>query len=63
MRPEARAAARSQALKEAKDKKQAAASAKKAEKAKSSAGGGKARIIGKQGAKGASVKPAAAKRF
>jgi large subunit ribosomal protein L24e len=63
MRPEARVAARSEALKEAKEKKAAAQSAKKAEKAKSATAGGKSRILSKQGAKGAAVKPAASKRF
>lgn len=61
MRPEARSAARLQAIKESKEKKQAAAAAKKAEKAKS-AGAGKGqtqRIVGKQGARGAQQKVAA----
>ncbi|PKS09427.1 hypothetical protein jhhlp_004042 [Lomentospora prolificans] len=66
MRPEARAAARAEAIAESKEKKQAAASAKKAEKAKLAASAGKGqtgRIQSKQGAKGAHAKPAAAKRF
>ncbi|KEZ39266.1 hypothetical protein SAPIO_CDS9938 [Scedosporium apiospermum] len=66
MRPEARAAARAEAIAESKEKKQAAASAKKAEKAKLAAQAGKGqtgRIQSKQGAKGAQAKPAAAKRF
>jgi large subunit ribosomal protein L24e len=59
MRPEARAAARSQAIKEGKDKKAAAESKKKAEKAKSAssaARGQTQRIVGKQGAKGSAPK-------
>ena len=59
MRPEARAAARQQALKEGKEKKAAAQSAKKAEKAKVAAGASKgqtSRVTSKQGAKGAPVK-------
>ncbi|CAI4211063.1 unnamed protein product [Parascedosporium putredinis] len=66
MRPEARAAARAEAIAESKEKKQAAASAKKAEKAKlaaTTAKGQTGRIQSKQGAKGAHAKPAAAKRF
>lgn len=59
-RPEARAAARSAALKDAKEKKAAAESKKKAEKAKTaaSAARGQARgnIPSKQGAKGAQMK-------
>ncbi|KAL9625624.1 MAG: hypothetical protein Q9160_000337 [Pyrenula sp. 1 TL-2023] len=58
-RPEARAAARQAALKEAKDKKTAAESKKKAEKAKTAAGaarGQTGRIQSKQGAKGAPAK-------
>lgn len=64
-RPEARAAARQQAIKDAKDKKAAAESKKKAEKAKSaaSASAGKGqRIQSKQGAKGAPPKVAARTR-
>ncbi|KAI1323933.1 60S ribosomal protein L24a [Xylariaceae sp. FL0255] len=55
MRPEARSAARAQAIKESKEKKAADAAAKKAEKAKAAAAnkGGNQRIVGKQGAKGA----------
>jgi large subunit ribosomal protein L24e len=59
MRPEARAAARSQAIKEGKDKKAAAESKKKAEKAKSAASAAKGqthRIQSKQGARGAQSK-------
>ena len=60
MRPEARAAARSQAIKEGKEKKAAAESKKKAEKAKSaaSAARGQARggIASKQQQKGAPTK-------
>jgi large subunit ribosomal protein L24e len=59
-RPEARAAARSAALKDAKDKKAAAESKKKAEKAKTaaSAARGQARggIASKQQSKGAQTK-------
>jgi large subunit ribosomal protein L24e len=65
MRPEARAAARSAAIKDSKEKKAEAASAKKAEKAKMAASGGKgqtARIQSKQGAKGAPKKVAATSR-
>ncbi|KAM7209694.1 Ribosomal protein L24e domain containing protein [Naviculisporaceae sp. PSN 640] len=62
MRPEARSAARAEAIKESKAKKQEAA-AKKAEKAKAAAKGGpQGRIVGKQGAKGAPVKVAAKSR-
>jgi large subunit ribosomal protein L24e len=58
MRPEARAAARTQALKEAKEKKAAVENKKKADKAKSASAQSKgtARIQSKQGAKGAPVK-------
>lgn len=57
MRPEARAAARQQAVKEGKEKKAASESAKKAEKAKNAANASKGaaggqRIQSKQGAKG-----------
>jgi large subunit ribosomal protein L24e len=57
-RPEARAAARSAAVKEGKEKKAAAESAKKAEKAKQAAAGarGQAAKVSKQGAKGAAPK-------
>lgn len=58
-RPEARAAARQQAIKEGKEKKAAAESKKKAEKAKtaaSAARGQVGRIQSKQGAKGAPSK-------
>ena len=55
-RPEARAAARQQAIKEGKEKKAASESQKKAEKAKNAAaaskGGAGQRIQSKQGAKG-----------
>lgn len=51
-RPEARAAARQQAVKEGKEKKAASESAKKADKAKNVAKGGGQRIQSKQGAKG-----------
>jgi large subunit ribosomal protein L24e len=59
MRPEARAAARSEAIKDAKEKKAAAESKKKAEKAKSAASAAKGqtqRIQSKQGARGAPSK-------
>jgi len=59
MRPEARAAARTEAIKDAKDKKAAAESKKKAEKAKSAASlakGQTQRIQSKQGARGAQTK-------
>ncbi|KAI9888818.1 MAG: 60S ribosomal protein L24 [Vezdaea aestivalis] len=57
-RPEARAAARTAAIKDAKDKKSASDSKKKAEKAKTAAGGkGQVgRIQSKQGSKGAQSK-------
>ncbi|KAI5867424.1 ribosomal protein L24e [Durotheca rogersii] len=59
MRPEARSAARQQAIKESKEKKAAAAAAKKSDKAKSAAASSKGqtqRIVGKQGARGAQPK-------
>jgi large subunit ribosomal protein L24e len=59
MRPEARAAARQQAIKEGKEKKSAAESKKKADKAKTAskaASGQAGRIASKQGAKGAAPK-------
>ncbi|RMJ23605.1 60S ribosomal protein L24 [Aspergillus sp. HF37] len=59
MRPEARAAARQQAVTEAKEKKTASESRKKAEKAKNAANaskGGAQRIQSKQGAKGSAPK-------
>ncbi|KAI1176490.1 60S ribosomal protein L24a [Nemania sp. FL0916] len=59
MRPEARSAARAQAIKESKEKKAEAQAAKKSEKAKNAAGASKGqsqRIVGKQGAKGAQPK-------
>ncbi|KAJ2897551.1 60S ribosomal protein L24 [Zalerion maritima] len=65
MRPEARTAARSQAIKEAKEKRAAAQSAKKADKAKSAAQAAKgqtSRIQSKQGARGAPMKVAAKTR-
>jgi large subunit ribosomal protein L24e len=58
-RPEARAAARSAAVKEGKEKRAAAESKKKAEKAKSASGaarGQAAKIQSKQGSKGAAPK-------
>jgi large subunit ribosomal protein L24e len=63
-RPEARAAARQQAIKEAKEKKAANESRKKAEKAKLAASGKGAaqRIQSKQGAKGSAPKVAAKSR-
>ncbi|KAF2737574.1 60S ribosomal protein L24a [Polyplosphaeria fusca] len=65
MRPEARAAARQQAIKEGKAKKSDAESKKKAEKAKSAAGaarGQTGRIQSKQGAKGSAPKVKATTR-
>jgi large subunit ribosomal protein L24e len=65
MRPEARAAARSQAIKDAKDKKALAETKKKADKAKLAAGAAKGqggRIQSKQGAKGAPIKQSAKSR-
>ena len=62
MRPEARSAARAQAIKESKEKKQAQAAAKKSEKAKNAAVASKGqtqRIVGKQASKGAQAKPMA----
>jgi large subunit ribosomal protein L24e len=59
MRPEARSAARAEAIKESKEKKQAAAAAKKADKAKTAAQASKGqtqRNVSKQGAKGAQQK-------
>ncbi|KAG8628716.1 hypothetical protein KVT40_002581 [Elsinoe batatas] len=63
-RPEARAAARTAAIKEGKDKKAAANSIKKAEKAKTAATGAvrNAQKISKQQAKGAKGKPAPTSR-
>ena len=62
-RPEARAAARSQAISEGKEKKAAAESKKKAEKAKSAAAGARGQVRGgiasKQQAKGAPTKVSA----
>jgi len=65
MRPEARSAARAQAIKEGKEKRAAAQSAKKAEKAKTAAkaaSGQTSRIASKQGAKGAPIKVQAKSR-
>lgn len=65
MRPEARSAARAEAIKESKDKKAAAAAAKKADKAKNASLASKGqtqRNISKQGAKGAAPKPVARTR-
>jgi len=59
MRPEARKAARLEAIKEGKEKKAAAEKAKRAEKAKVAGQQGRGqggRIHSKQGAKGAQVK-------
>ena len=64
-RPEARSAARAEAIKESKEKKKAVEAAKKAEKAKNAAVASKgqtARHVSKQGAKGAQQKPAARTR-
>lgn len=65
MRPEARTAARSAAVKDAKEKKKAADAAKKEEKAKRATTASKGqtqRIVGKQGAKGAPQKVKATTR-
>lgn len=65
MRPEARSAARSAAVKEAKEKKAAAAASKKDDKAKratTASKGQTSRIVGKQGAKGSQPKPKATTR-
>ncbi|KAK8061244.1 hypothetical protein PG994_007610 [Apiospora phragmitis] len=65
MRPEARTAARSAAVKEAKEKKAAAMAVKKEEKAKRATVASKGqtqRIVGKQGAKGSQPKPKATTR-
>ncbi|KAI0173640.1 60S ribosomal protein L24a [Hypoxylon sp. FL1284] len=65
MRPEARSAARAQAIKESKEKKAEAAAAKKSEKAKNAAQASKGqtqRIVGKQGARGAQMKVQAKSR-
>ena len=65
MRPEARTAARTAAIKEGKEKKAAAESKKKAEKAKSAATAARGqvgRIASKQGAKGSAPKVKATTR-
>ncbi|KAL7266477.1 60S ribosomal protein L24 [Rhizina undulata] len=64
LRPEARQAARAQAIKEGKEKKAAAESKKKAEKAKNAAAAsrGQGQKVSKQGAKGAAPKVAARSR-
>ncbi|KIW27319.1 60S ribosomal protein L24 [Cladophialophora immunda] len=61
-RPEARAAARQAAIKDAKEKKAASESKKKAEKAKSAANAARGQITSKQGAKGAPSKVQAKSR-
>ncbi|KFH43568.1 60S ribosomal protein-like protein [Hapsidospora chrysogenum ATCC 11550] len=64
-RPEARSAARAQAIQESKEKKAAAQAAKKAEKAKNAALASKGqtiRNVSKMGAKGAPPKPVARTR-
>ncbi|KAI9904064.1 hypothetical protein N3K66_000593 [Trichothecium roseum] len=64
-RPEARSAARAEAIKESKEKKKTAEAAKKAEKAKNAAAASKGqtvRHVSKQGAKGGAQKPAARTR-
>ncbi|KAJ5919248.1 hypothetical protein N7466_010191 [Penicillium verhagenii] len=62
-RPEAREAARKQAITDAKEKKSAAVAQKKADKAKNAASkGGAQRIASKQGAKGSAPKVAAKSR-
>ncbi|KAF5584820.1 60S ribosomal L24 protein [Fusarium subglutinans] len=65
IRPEARSAARAQAIKESKEKKQADAAAKKSEKAKLAAQASKGqatRQVSKQGAKGSAPKVQAKSR-
>lgn len=65
MRPEARSAARAEAIKADKEKKAAAQAVKKAEKAKNAATAAKGqaqRNVSKQGAKGAQQKVAARTR-
>jgi len=57
MRPEARSAARQQAIKESKEKKAAAAAVKKADKVKNAKAGPRGTVVSKAGAKGAAVKP------
>ncbi|KAF4124609.1 large subunit ribosomal protein L24e [Geosmithia morbida] len=63
-RPEARSAARQQAIKDSKEKKAASQAAKKADKAKNAAAskGQTVRGVSKQGAKGAAPKPTARTR-
>ncbi|MCJ1445701.1 MAG: 60S ribosomal protein L24 [Stictis urceolatum] len=64
-RPEARSAARAQAIKEGKEKKAAAESKKKAEKAKTAAGASRGQVgtkVSKMGAKGAPPKAQARTR-
>jgi large subunit ribosomal protein L24e len=61
-RPEARTAARQQAIKDAKEKKAAAESKKKAEKAKTAANQARGGVVSKQGAKGAPSKVKATTR-
>ena len=63
-RPEARSAARQQAIKESKEKKAAAESKKKAEKAKTAASAARGQVskISKMGAKGAPPKATAKSR-
>ncbi|CZT21127.1 probable ribosomal protein L24.e.A, cytosolic [Ramularia collo-cygni] len=61
MRPEARSAARAEAIKAGKEKRSAAQSVKKAEKAKTAAHT-TGRVVGKQGAKGAAPKVKATTR-
>lgn len=65
MRPEARDAARAEAIRASKAKKQQAAAAKKSEKAKNAATASKGqtqRIVAKQGARGAPMKASAKSR-
>jgi large subunit ribosomal protein L24e len=65
MRPEARSAARTAAIKDAKEKKAAEAALKKEDKAKRATTASKGqtqRIVGKQGAKGAPMKVKATTR-
>ncbi|CCX04775.1 ribosomal protein L24e-domain-containing protein [Pyronema domesticum] len=62
LRPEARQAARAQAIKEGKEKKAEAESKKKAEKAKNAAGAARGQKVSKQGAKGSAPKVQARSR-
>lgn len=63
LRPEARQAARAQAIKEGKEKKAEAEQRKKAEKAKSASAAARGQKVSKQGAKGAAPKVRAGTRL